>query len=107
MLSILDYLFQDTKYELTFDPEKRVVHLINRRVEAQITIAGRVQSTDSGGGIVDVHVSSGDNKYQTITDQDGFYSLRVPKKIDSLNLTFSHIQFVTTSGWVVLANAIK
>ena len=104
---ILDYLFQDTKYELTFDPEKRVVHLINRRVEAQITIAGRVQSTDSGGGIVDVHVSSGDNKYQTITDQDGFYSLRVPKKIDSLNLTFSHIQFVTTSGWVVLANAIK
>ena len=104
---ILDYLFQETKYELSFDPKKQTVHLINRRSEAQITIAGRVQSTDSGGGIVDVHVSSGDNKYQTITDQDGFYSLRVPKKLDSLNLTFSHIQFVTTSGWVVLANAIK
>lgn len=104
---ILDYLAEDTKIVLEFDEKRQTVHLYDRKPESHITITGIVQSTESSGGIVDVHVSSMGNVYQTITDQNGFYSLRVPKDLDSLNLTFSHIQFVTTSGWVVLANAIK
>jgi hypothetical protein len=104
---ILDYLYEDTKYRLEFDEEEQTIHFIERKYNDYITVTGRVQSSNSGGGIVDVHVSSVDGAYKTITDPNGFYSLRVPKNLDSLNLCFSHIQFINAKGWVVIANALR
>ena len=90
---ILDYLLDGTRYRLEYSTKDQTVSLIDQRIVDEITITGRVQSSDSGGGIVDVHVTSSDNKYQAVTDETGFYSIRVPKTIDSLMLSFSHIQF--------------
>jgi len=104
---ILDYLLDGTRYRLEYSTKDQTVSLIDRRIVDEITITGRVQSSDSGGGIVDVHVTSSDNKYQAVTDETGFYSIRVPKTIDSLMLSFSHIQFVNASGWVLISNAFR
>ena len=62
-------------------------------VVAQVTISGKVSDADSGETVIGATVQAPAQGLGTITNEYGFYSLRLPADQDSVTLVYSYIGF--------------